>query len=79
VEAAARRDPVDRLRVYLARSGHWSPADEEGLLGRTAAEVEEAVSHYIGTAALPAEAMFDYLYASLPASLEAQRRAVAGG
>ncbi len=79
VEAAARRDPVDRLRVYLARSGHWTPADEEGLLGRTAAEVEEAVSHYLGTAALPAEAMFDYLYASLPASLEAQRRAVAGG
>ncbi|MGH8576371.1 MAG: pyruvate dehydrogenase (acetyl-transferring) E1 component subunit alpha [Gammaproteobacteria bacterium] len=77
VEAAARRDPIERLRGYLLRSGHWSAADEEGLLARAAAEVDLAVTGYLAFPALPPESMFEHLYASLPQSLEEQRRAVA--
>lgn len=78
VEAAARRDPIERLRAYLLHADHWSAADEEGLLARAAAEVDLAVSGYLACPALPPESMFDHLYASLPQSLEEQRRAVAG-
>jgi 2-oxoisovalerate dehydrogenase E1 component alpha subunit len=76
-EAAARRDPIERLRGYLLRSGHWNAADEERLLAHAAAEVDLAVTGYLAFPALPPESMFDYLYASLPQSLEEQRRALA--
>ncbi|MGQ0593616.1 MAG: pyruvate dehydrogenase (acetyl-transferring) E1 component subunit alpha [Gammaproteobacteria bacterium] len=77
VEAAARRDPIERLRAYLLRADHWSAADEERLLARCAAEVDLAVTGYLALPALPPESMFEHLYASLPQSLEEQRRAVA--
>jgi len=77
VEAAARRDPIERLRGYLLRAGHWSTADEEGLLARAVAEVDLAVAGYLALRALPPESMFEHLYASLPQCLEEQRRAVA--
>jgi 2-oxoisovalerate dehydrogenase E1 component alpha subunit len=77
LEAAARRDPIERLRGYLLRSGHWNAADEERLLAHAAAEVDLAVTGYLAFPALPPESMFDYLYASLPQSLEEQRRALA--
>ncbi len=79
VEAATRRDPIERLHAYLLRAGHWSAADEESLHAESAAEVEAAVSRYLGIAPLPPESMFDHLYASLPSVLEEQRRAVAEG
>ncbi len=78
VEAAARRDPIERLRAYLLDANHWSAADEERLLARCAAEVEAAVTSYLALPALPPASMFEHLYASLPQSLEEQRRAVAG-
>jgi 2-oxoisovalerate dehydrogenase E1 component alpha subunit len=77
VEAAARRDPIERLRGYLLRSGHWSATDEERLLAHAAAEVDLAVTGYLALPALPPESMFEHLYASPPQSLEAQRRAAA--
>ena len=47
------------------------------MLARAAAEVDLAVTGYLALPALPPESMFEHLYASLPQSLEEQRRAVA--
>jgi pyruvate dehydrogenase E1 component alpha subunit len=54
-------------------AGVWAKEDEEGLLAESAAEVDGAAEEYLATPPLPPEAMFDNLYAELPAGLEAQR------
>lgn len=75
VEAMRKRDPVSRTRVYLESNGHWSEEDERNLQSECAAEVDAAVAEYQSLAPPPPEAMFDYLYASLPSQLAAQRDA----
>lgn len=72
-------DPIARLRAYLGASGAWSKADEEALIEETNARIEAAVEVYEATPPQPPEAMFDHLYAELPASLARQRAAVAAG
>jgi len=75
VEAMRKRDPITRTRAYLKANGHWSEDDEQRLQKECAAEVDAAVDEY-QSAELPGpEAMFDYLYASLPSQLAAQRDA----
>lgn len=69
-------EPVARLRQYLSAERAWSPQDEEQLLASCAAEVEAAAERYLATPPAPPEAMFDHLYATLPASLVPQRAAV---
>ena len=75
VEAMRKLDPVTRTRAYLQTNGHWSDDDEQRLQQECAAEVDAAVATYQSTEPPGAEAMFDYLYASLPSQLEAQRDA----
>ena len=67
------REPIARLRAYLLRNGLWSAEKETELLRECGADVENAVKIYLGTKACGPETMFDYLYASLPMPLEAQR------
>jgi len=74
-----REDPVARLRKYLTDNEGWSRDDEETLIDECAAEVDKAAKAYLATAAEPPEAMFDYLYETLPADLAGQREAVARG
>lgn len=78
-EVAAQwpHEPLVRLRALLAGRGWWTHDDEERLLAEVRAEVEAAVEDYLATPPLPATAMFDHLYATLPPSLEAQRAEVA--
>ncbi|WP_193368748.1 pyruvate dehydrogenase (acetyl-transferring) E1 component subunit alpha [Pelagibius marinus] len=73
VSARWKEDPVARLRTYLSEAGHWTKEAEEALIADCAARVEAAVEEYLATPALPPSAMFDHLYAELPAALEAQR------
>jgi len=68
-----KEDPVARLRAYLSRQLGWRRDDEETLLATCRAQVEQAVERYLAIPPQPPEALFDYLYASLPADLEAQR------
>jgi pyruvate dehydrogenase E1 component alpha subunit len=77
VSARWKDEPVARLRNYLVASQSWGKEQEDGLLADCAAAVEAAVAEYLATAAQPAVAMFDYLYAELPAALRTQREAVA--
>ena len=79
VSAAWQREPLARLRAYLAASGLWSTADEERLIADCDARVEAAVADYLATPPPAPTDMFDHLYAQLPASLAAQRAELAGG
>ncbi len=77
VSAQWKRDPITRLRRYLGDAGHWTKAEEETLIADCSARVDAAVEAYLATPPLPATAMFDHLYANLPAALQRQRDEVA--
>lgn len=66
-------EPIVRLRNYLTQHGQWSAEQEEKLLAESGAKVEAAVEEYLALSYPPPEAMFDYLYATLPHDLKAQR------
>jgi 2-oxoisovalerate dehydrogenase E1 component alpha subunit len=68
-------EPVLRMRQYLARSGHWTAADEERLLREAASEMDKAAAAYQEIPAQDPVTMFDFTYARLPADLAAQRAA----
>ena len=67
------REPLARLRAYLLRKGMWSAGKEAALLKQCAEDVDAGVKAYLETKTAGPEAMFDYLYASLPRALDAQR------
>lgn len=66
-------DPLVRMRLYLTHAFAWGKADEEALLSANAQAIERAVDAYLGMPPPAAESVFDYLYATLPDSLRAQR------
>lgn len=75
-----KQDPIARTRDYLGASGAWSKEDEEQLKSECHERVQAAVEEYLATPLHGPEAMFDYLYAELPASLVEQRdAAIAAG
>ncbi len=73
-----RDDPVARLRGYLGECGVWGKEDEAKLIADIDARLDAAVETYEATPPQPPEAMFDDLYAELPAALAEQRAAVRG-
>lgn len=70
-----QEEPILRLRKYLTEQAAWTKDDEEGLMAASAAEIDRAVEAYLATRPQPIEAIFDYMYAALPADLVAQRAA----
>ncbi|WP_036139882.1 pyruvate dehydrogenase (acetyl-transferring) E1 component subunit alpha [Luteibacter sp. 9135] len=77
VKDAWERDPVPRLRKWLEAKGQWDDAKEEAWKTECDDWMDNEVNAYLETKNQPATAMFDYLYAELPADLEAQRDYVA--
>lgn len=73
VKAAWEREPMSRLRTFLINEGLWSEAEEAAWKEECGKRVDEEVNAYLETKVQPVEAMFDYLYAELPADYEAQR------
>lgn len=73
VAAAWADEPLVRLRKYLMRLGAWDKAREEALGRHCRDAVEQAVQDYLSVPPPRTSAMFDHLYAALPASLETQR------
>lgn len=73
VEAARKLEPLIRLRRYMNAQGIWDDKQEEALTRECIAAVDKAVERYVNTARAPVTAMFDYLFAELPASLREQR------
>lgn len=74
-----RHEPVVRMRELLVARGEWGRADEEALHEECAAVIDAAVAEYEATAPLPPSAMFEHLYAELPAAYHAQLAALTGG
>jgi pyruvate dehydrogenase E1 component alpha subunit len=70
-------DPLSRLRNYLFEIGAWGPSQEETWARECAEDVQAAVDRYLATPPLPPEAMFDFLYATLPPVYQEQRNEVA--
>jgi 2-oxoisovalerate dehydrogenase E1 component alpha subunit len=66
------REPIGRLRTYLAAKGFWTKDREDALLKQCAAEVEHAVAAYLATPAQQNDSMFDHLYAALPSAMQSQ-------
>jgi pyruvate dehydrogenase E1 component alpha subunit len=66
-------EPIGRLRNYLANIGAWDKDREEALQRECAERVNQVVDEYVAIQPLGPEAMFDCLYATLPAALQNQR------
>jgi pyruvate dehydrogenase E1 component alpha subunit len=66
-------EPIARLRNYLVKLGAWGKEQEEQLAHESSAAVNDAVEAYLAAPPPTTEAMFDHLYATLPAALRAQR------
>lgn len=66
-------EPVARLRKYLARIEAWDKEKEEQLLKEANQALNQAVEQYLATPPPQTAAMFDHLYARLPAALHEQR------
>ena len=67
------REPMTRLRTYLTNAKLWDEAQEKAWAEECGKKVDVEIDAYLNTKTQPVEAMFDYLYAELPADLEAQR------
>lgn len=79
VERRRALDPLPRLKAFLERAGVWSEADEDKLRADHAARIDAAVDAYLATPPPAPSAMFEHLFATLPAALEAQRVVLAEG
>jgi len=76
VAEAWKREPVVRIRNYLTAQGAWDKAREEALSKDCNERVQAAVQAYLDTPPPPPGAMFEHMYANLPAALEVQRAEV---
>jgi pyruvate dehydrogenase E1 component alpha subunit len=66
-------EPLIRIRKFLIDAGLWDAAKEHTLLEECAQKVDAAVIEYLGKAKPATDAMFDHLFAALPAHLGEQR------
>ena len=66
-------EPLIRIRKFLIGAGLWDAAKEHALLEECAQKVDAAVIEYLGKAKPATDAMFDHLFAALPAHLSEQR------
>lgn len=67
------KEPIMRLQKYLQELNVWNEALEATLQAECAAEVDKNVQEYLSLPPQPLEAMFDYLYATLPTAYADQR------
>lgn len=75
VKTAWKVEPMIRLRKYLTDAKVWDEKKEKAWLEECGKQVDVEINAYLETPVQPVEAMFDYLYADMPADLMAQREA----
>lgn len=68
-----RRDPLERVRIYLSERDEWTPEWQEQIEEAAGAEVERAVEVAEAMAAFGAPDIFTGMYADLPGHLLAQQ------
>ncbi len=67
------KDPIKRLRTFMAAQNLWNEAKEKALYAEVKAEVDAAVQKYLSNTAAPATDIFDYMYDTWPESYHEQR------
>jgi pyruvate dehydrogenase E1 component alpha subunit len=78
VQVHWKKEPIARLRAYLAGAKAWGKANEEALSAECQGQVEAAVQRYVATPPRAPESMFDHLYAALPGVYRGQRDELRG-
>ena len=73
VKDAWALEPLIRTRAFLVNTGLWDVAKEQALLQECALKVDAAVTEYLAKSKPSTDAMFDHLFAALPAQLREQR------
>jgi pyruvate dehydrogenase E1 component alpha subunit len=73
-----QRDPIERVRRYLARSGGWDEGWQEEIERDEAAVIEAAVEEAEGTPPSKPEAVFEGMFAELTPQLREQRHELLG-
>ncbi len=72
VKAHWQEEPLLRLRTHLLALHAWDAAREEALVKACSQQVAQAVETYLAMPPPDPAAMFDCLYAAMPAELQAQ-------
>jgi 2-oxoisovalerate dehydrogenase E1 component alpha subunit len=73
VKAGWEVEPFIRLRKFLTDEGVWNAQMESEWKEECNKRSDEEVNAYLETKVQPVEAMFDFLYADMPADVAAQR------
>jgi 2-oxoisovalerate dehydrogenase E1 component alpha subunit len=73
VKDAWALEPMIRIRQFLTNAGVWDAAKEQALLEECTLKVDAAVTDYLAKAKPSTDAMFEHLFAALPAHLHEQR------
>lgn len=72
VQREAAREPIGRLRSFLISRDVWNKDLDAKLAKECAEEVERAVEAYLATPPQDFSAMFDHLFAQMPAAMNDQ-------
>jgi len=72
VKEWAKRDPVDRFRIYLGKKGLWNDEIEAKIVKEAETFVDKEVQEAEKTPPLSAEELFIHVYADMPLKLKEQ-------
>ncbi len=72
VEAAARRDPIERMRRYLETKGIWSKASEDALRKELDDEISDTIKEVERAPPPPIESLFEDVFAEMTPALREQ-------
>ncbi|CAN5892415.1 pyruvate dehydrogenase (acetyl-transferring) E1 component subunit alpha [soil metagenome] len=73
-----KRDPLERVRIYLSERDAWDDAWESAVTEEAATEIDRAASLAEAMPPLRHGAILDAMFETLPPHLEAQRRQLTG-
>jgi pyruvate dehydrogenase E1 component alpha subunit len=73
LETNKGKDPIKRLRTFMAAQGHWNEEREKALYAEIKAEIDQAVQTYLNKPPASATDIFDYMYDKWPESYHEQR------
>ena len=79
LEAWKAKDPISRLRTYVARTSGWTEAQERELEASVDAELRAAIKVSEGTPLPTLDSLFEDVFATLPWHLEEQKSELKSG
>jgi pyruvate dehydrogenase E1 component alpha subunit len=71
-----KKDPIDRMRIYLKNKHGWTNVKENKLLADLNQEIEKAVNDYESIDPQDPTNMFKYIYNDMPWNLREQMEEV---